>query len=36
MLSLLHDELRLDVDHDAADGSGRFDGQVQVFDAVVD
>lgn len=36
MLSFLHDELRLNVDDCASDGSGRLDSQVEVLYLLVD
>ena len=36
MLPFLHDKVRLDIDHGAADGLGRLDGQVEILDLFVD
>ena len=36
MFPFLHDEVGLDIDHCAADGLGRLDGQVEVFYLFVD
>ena len=36
MLPLLHDECWGDVDHCAPNSAGRFNGQVQVLDLVID